>query len=266
MKIRLSPILDIDDPELLLSVLELFAFARGEALFSDLDIDFETVLQDVEATPEHYCLDDERDLLRNEPVAARQLLEELAMDKVFRLVEERETRFGRNYAFKRIPEKPGTLLLKNFDELNGAAFATAWLSFFSALNAENLLNMLPSEKRAIRMLYAKVFELVALMAATSIGSAVGWWTGRSWTQDAKVQNFQRLCDLVGYGTVKDPQQWEEAQKQANDAGMDGFLVTTVGGKVSNASVCIALGATVQKKQRRKMNVIACWHSISTGQP
>lgn len=254
MELRFSPISRVDDPQLLLSVLELFTFARGEALFSDLDIDFDTVLLDAEAEPAKYHLEDEGDLLRDEPVAARQLIEELTRDSVFRLVEEREAKYGRNYAFERAAGDPNTLRLKSPENISGAAFATAWLSFFHALDADGLLNMTAKEKRAVRMLYAKVFELVALMAATLIGPAVGWWTGRSWAQDAKIENFQRLCDLVGYGVVKTPEQWEEAQIQANDAGADGFLVTTIGGKISSASVCIALGATVQRKQRQKKKI------------
>jgi len=254
MKLSFSPILSIDDPKLLLSVFELFAFARGEALFSDLDIDFETVLLDAAADPEKFHLEDERDLLRDEPVAARKLIEEFAMGSVFRLVDEREKKYGRNYAFERSPEAPSTLKLKKPEDVSEAAFATAWLSFFHALDADGLLNMKPKEVRAMRMLYAKVFELVALMAATLIGSSVGWWTGRSWAQGVKVENFQRLCNLVGYGTVKTPEQWEAAQIQANDAGADGFLITTIGGKISSASVCIALGATIQRKQRQKKKI------------
>ena len=254
MELRFSPISSIEDPELLLSVLELFAFARGEALFSDLDIDFDTILQDAEADPAKYHLDDECELLRDEPVAARQLIEEQAMGRVFRLVEEREEKYGGNYAFERMAGKPTTLRLKSVDSISGAAFATAWLSFFHALDADELLDMTTAEKRDARMCYAKVFELVALMAATLIGPAVGWWTGRSWTQDAKLENFQRLCDLVEYGTVKTPEQWEKSERQANDAGADGFLITTVGGKISSASVCIALGATVQRNQRQKKKI------------
>ena len=254
MELRFSPISSVEDPKLLLSVLELFAFACGEVLFSDLDIDFDTILQDAKADPAKYHLDDECKLLRDKPVAARKLIEELAMSRVFRLVEEREEKYGRNYAFERVAGEPTTLRLKSVDDISGAAFATAWLSFFHALDADDLLEVTSAEKRAVRLLYAKVFELVALMAATLIGPAVGWWTGRSWTQDAKHKNFKRLCDLVGTGRVKTPEQWEESEKQANDAGADGFLITTVGGEISSASVCIALGATVQKKQRR-MKVI-----------
>ena len=254
MELRFSPISSIEDPNLLLSVFELFAFARGEALFSDLDIDFDTILRDAEAEPAKCHLNDERELLRYEPVSARQLIEELAMDSVFSLVEEREKKYGRNYAFERVTGKPTTLKLKSVEDIGGAAFATAWLSFFHALDADGILNMTGREKRAVRKLYAKVFELVAVMAATSIGPAVGWWTGRSWTQEAKLKNFKQLCDLVGNGTVKTPEQWEEAQIQANDAGADGFLITTVGGAISSASVCIALGATVQRKQRQKKKI------------
>ena len=254
MELRFSPISSIEDPKLLLSVFELFAFARGEALFSELDIDFDTILQDAEAEPAKYQLNDERELLRDEPVAARRLIEELAMGSVFGLVEEREEKHGRNYAFERVAGKPTTLRLKSVEDISGAAFATAWLSFFHALDADGVLNMTSREKRVVRMLYAKVFELVAVMAATLIGPAVGWWTGRNWTRKAKLENFERLCDLVGNGTVKAPEQWEEAQMQANDAGVDGFLITTVGGAISSASVCIALGATVQRKQRQKKKI------------
>jgi len=254
MEIRLSPIASIEDTKLLLSVFELFAFTRGEAFFSDLDIDYDTVLHDFAADPARHNLEDERDLLRDEPVAARQLIEELAMDAVFRLVEEREEQFGKNYAFERVEGEPTTLRIKPAGEINVSAFATAWLSFFHAIDADGFLNMPKKEKRALRMLYAKVFELVALLAATSIGPSVGWWTGRSWAEAAKIENFKRLCDVVGSGKVKAVDDWEEAQKQANDAGADGFLVTTVGGEVSSASVCIALGVTVQKKQRQKKKV------------
>ncbi|MGY6703123.1 hypothetical protein [Roseinatronobacter sp.] len=254
MEIRFAPISNLEDPKLLLSVFELFAFARGEALFSDLDIDFDTVLLDVQADPARFHMDDETEILRDEPVAARKLIEEFAMGSVFRLIEEREKRYGRNYAFERPTEAPNTLRLKKPEDISGAAFATAWLSFFYALDADGLLSMTAKEKRALRILYARVFELVALMAATRIGPAVGWWTGRAWTESAKISNFQQLCNLVGYGTVKTPDQWEAAQIQANDAGADGFLITTIGGKISSASVCIALGATVQRKQRQKKKI------------
>ena len=254
MEIRLSPISSIDDTELLLSVFELYAFTRGEALFSDLDIDFDTILQDIEADPAKYDLEEERELLRDEPVAAQQLIEELAMDAVFQLVDDREEKLGRNYAFERVEGEPTTLRTKQQDQINASAFATAWLSFFTAIDADGFLNMPKKEKRALRMLYARVFELVALLAATSIGPAVGWWTGRSWAEVAKFENFERLCSVVGSGKVKSVEDWEEVQNQANDAGVDGFLVTTVGGKISNASICIALGATVQKKQRRNKKV------------
>ena len=63
---------------------------RGVALFSDLAINFDTILQDTEAEPAKYHPNDERELLHDEPVAARQLIQELAMDSVFCLVEERE--------------------------------------------------------------------------------------------------------------------------------------------------------------------------------
>lgn len=90
MELRFSPISNIEDPKLLLSVFELFAFARSESLFYDLDIDFDTILQDAEAEPAKQHLTDERELLRDEPASARQLVEELAMDSVFCLVEEPE--------------------------------------------------------------------------------------------------------------------------------------------------------------------------------
>ena len=51
MELRFSPISSIEDPKLLLSVFELFAFERSESLFYDLDIDFDTILQDAEAEP-----------------------------------------------------------------------------------------------------------------------------------------------------------------------------------------------------------------------
>lgn len=254
MLLRFSPISSIEDTALVLSVFELYAFTRGEALFSDLDIDYDTILQDIEADPAKYDFEDERDLLRDEPVAARQLVEELIMDSVFQLAEEREEKYKRNYAFERVPGEPTTLRTKPIGDISAAAFATAWLSFFHAIDADGFLNMPPKEIRALRMLYAKVFELVALLAATSIGPSVGWWTGRSWAEEAKIENFQRLCEVVGYGRVKATEDWEVAQRQANDAGADGFLVTTVGGEISSASVCIALGATIQRKQRQKKKI------------
>lgn len=254
MELRFSPILNIEDPNLLLSLLELYAFTRGEALFSDLDIDFDTVVQDVAADPEKFKLEDERDLFRNEPVAARQLIEDLVRGQVFQLAEDRAKRFGKNYAFERVPGAPSTLRIKASAEVSAAGFATAWLSFFSAIDADGFLNMPRKETRALRMLYAKVFEIVALLAATSIGPSVGWWTGRSWAEEAKIENFQRLCDVVGYGRVKSTDDWEELEKQAKDAGADGFLVTTIGGTITSASVWIALGATVQKKQRQKKKI------------
>ena len=42
--------------------------------------------------------------------------------------------------------------------------------------------------------------------------------------------------------------------QANDAGTDGFLITTVGGTITSASVCIALGVTIQRKQRQRKKI------------
>tara|TARA_R110002012_G_scaffold164763_3_gene327139 strand:- start:2670 stop:3767 length:1098 start_codon:yes stop_codon:yes gene_type:complete len=254
MEVRFSPIVNISDPAFLLSILELYAFTRGEALFSDLDIDFDTVLQDVEDEPEKFGLDTEADILRDEPAAARQLVEDLVKNSIFELAEERENKFGRNYAFERVPGAPTTLRIKAVADVSAAGFATAWLSFFHAIDAEGFLNMPSREVRALRMLYAKVFELVALLATTSIGPSVGWWTGRSWSEEAKLNNFQRLVDIVGYGKVKAPHDWEELEKQAKDAGADAFLVTTIGGMVTSGSVCIALGATIQRKQRQKKKI------------
>lgn len=254
MILRFAPITSFDHPELTLSLFELYAFATGEAFFSDLPIDFDTILQDAAADPAKYNLENERDLLREEPVAARQLLEELLMDRVFGLIDARAEKFGKNYAFERVPGSHSSIRCKQAGDIQAAAYATAWLSFFYAIDSAETLDMPKKETRALRMLYARVFELVALLACTTIGPSVGWWTGRSWAEEAKIENFQRLCDVVGYGKVKSVDDWEESQKQANDAGADGFLITTIDGAVTSASVCIALGATVQKKQRRNKKV------------
>ena len=254
MLLRFTPITSINHVELALSLFELYAFTMGEAMFSDLPIDFNTILEDVKADPAKYSLEDERDLLREEPVAACQLLEELMMDKIFGLVDARAAQFGQNYGFERIPGSQSSIRRKPANQIQAAAYATAWLSFFTVIDSAEALNMPKKERRALRILYARVFELVALLACTTIGPSVGWWTGRSWAEVAKIENFQRLCDIVGYGKVKSVDDWEESQKQANDAGADGFLITTIGGSVTSASVCIALGATVQKKQRRNKKV------------
>lgn len=251
MHLRLAPITSIKNPKLLLSVLELFAFARGEAVFSDLDIDFDTVLKDAQDDPSLYELEDEADLFSEEPQAAVQLLEEFAIDGLFELVDDRQTRMGRNYAFERVPGTSNSLRLKQPSEVNAAAYATAWLSFFDLIDDETALNMPSKEKRALRILYARVFELVALLAATMIFPSVGWWTGRNWTTDEKFNNFNRLCELVKYGKVKSPNDWETGQVQSKDGGADAFLVTTIDGELSGASLCIALGATVQRRQRQK---------------
>ena len=254
MLLRFTPITSINEIELAASLLELYAFTRGEAWFSDLSIDYDTILEDVRADPTKYNLEDERELLNEEPVAARQLLEEILMDSVFELIDNRATKFGPNYAFERIPGTGSSVRLKPEDDINAAAYATAWLSFFTAIDTPGALNMPKKKRQALRKLYAQVFELVALLACTSIGPSVAWWTGRSWTTSAKVENFERLCNVVKYGKVKELNDWEESQKRANDAGVDGILVTTIGGCVSNASICIALGVTVQGKNRRGKKV------------
>ena len=254
MELRLSPITDIENKELLLSAFELLAFAQGEAIFSDLDIDFSTVLDDIKADPARYSLECEIEVLNGEPTVARQLIEEFAMDSIFELVEERNRRFGRNYAFERVKKKPTVLRKKHPDKINLAALATAWLSFFHAIDSDDFLNIRDSDRKALRNRYARVFELVALLAATTIGPSVGWWTGRNWSKSAKHENFSRLCRLVGNGVVKAYDDWQVEQKQANDAGADGFLVTTLAGEVTGASICIALGATVQERRRRQKRI------------
>ena len=254
MILRFAPITGFDQTELTVSLFELYAFATGEALFSDLPIDFETILQDAIADPAKYNLEDEKELLREEPVAGRQLLEELLMDRVFEFIDARAEKFGSNYAFERVPGTSSSIRCKKVEDIHTAAYATAWLSFFCAIDSAEAIDMPKSEARALRILYARVFELVALLACSTIGPSIGWWTGRSWAEAAKIENFQRLCDVVGYGKVKSVDDWEESQKQANDAGADGFLITTIDGAVTSASVCIALGVTVQKKQRRNKKV------------
>jgi len=254
MLLSFTPLTSIDHTELALSLFELYAFATGEALFSDLPIDFNTILEDARADPAKYELEGERDLLHEEPVAARKLLEEIMEDRVFALFDVRTAKFGPNYAFERVPASRSSVRCKQANKIHAAAYATAWLSFFCAIDSPESLNMPKKEARALRMLYARVFELVALLACSTIGPSVGWWTGRSWTEAAKLLNFQKLCDIVGHGKVKSVDDWEESQRQANDAGADGFLVTTIDGAVTSGSVCIALGATVQKKQRRNKKV------------
>jgi hypothetical protein len=254
MLLRFTPITSFDFPELTLSLFELYAFASGEALFSDLPIDFDTILHDAQDEPAKYNLENEQDILKDEPLAARQLLEEFMVSRVFELMDARSAKFGANYAFERVPGSDSSIRRKQADSIQVAAYATAWLSFFYAIDADEALDMPAREVRALRMLYARVFEIVALLACSAIGPSVGWWTGRDWTEHSKIENFKTLCDVVGYGVVKPIEYWEDRERQAKDAGVDGFLVTTIGGAVTSASVCIALGVTVQKKQRQKKKV------------
>lgn len=251
MHLKFASVPSIEGVEVTLALFELFAFAADEALFSEVPIDFNTILQDAQDDPEKYGLEGELDVLADEPHSARQLLEELMLDQVFELMEAREQACGRNYLFERVPGSTTSIRRKNIADINSAAYATAWLSFFSVFDADGILDVSPAERRSIGKAYAKVFELVALMACTQLTPSVGWLTGRSWTTAGKVESFQAVCDVVGYGTVKPVDLWEETHKQAKDAGADGFVVSLLDGVVTTASVWIALGATIQKKLRSK---------------
>lgn len=251
MYLKFASVSSIEGTEVALALFELFAFAADEALFSEVPIDFDTILQDAQDNPDRYGLEGEIDVLINEPNAARQLLEELMRDQVFELMDARERACRRNYLFERVPGSMTSIRRKNTADINSAAYATAWLSFFCVFDADGILDVSRAERRKIRMAYSKVFELVALMACTQLTSSVGWLTGRSWTTAGKVESFQAVCDVVGYGLVKPVEFWEETHRQAKDAGADGFVVTLLNGVVTTASMWIALGATIQKKQRTK---------------
>lgn len=251
MHLKFASVSSIEDVEIALALFELFAFAADEALFSEVPIAFDTILEDAQANPERYGLNDELDVLVDEPNAARQLLEELMLDQVFELMDAREQSCRRNYLFERVPGSTTSIRRKNVADINAAAYATAWLSFFSVFDASGILDVTKEERRAIRRAYSKVFELVALMACTQLTSSVGWLTGRSWTTEGKVESFQAVCDVVGYGLVKPVELWEETNRQANDAGADGFVVTLLDGIATTASIWIALGATIQKNSRSK---------------
>lgn len=253
MIIRLSPIANFDAPELILSLFELYAFGIGEAVFSDLPIDYETILADVESEPVKYGLENEIDILKDEPVAARQLIEEILVSRVMELFDARTAQYGTNYAFERVHGAQSSIRLRAGD-ISAVALATAWMSFFHVVDAGEALDMTQDEVKALRMRYAKVFELVALLACTAIGHSVAWWTGRSWSDEAKISNFETLCKVVGNGKVKAVADWEESERQSKDAGVDGFLVTTIGGRITSGSICLALGATVQKNQRQKKKI------------
>jgi hypothetical protein len=256
MILRFSPINNLDDIENALALIELFALASDEVLFSDLPLDLDTMYSDVLADLEKYHLQDQEDMFLEEPVAAKQLLEEIFSDRLFALLDDRNLRHGRNYAFERVPGARRSVQKKADADVSVAAIGAIWLSLFSAFTTERLLNISKDERTTVTHLYAKAFEPIAVFACSCIWPSVAWWSGRSWREADKVANCERITEIVGSGKVKPVAEWEDTERDANDVGIDGIVISTVSGKVSSASMCWLVGVTVQKAGRRKKRVDA----------
>lgn len=243
----LSPVDTIPEDEVLLAWAEVWAFATGSFAISDLALDKEVVLADLGAI---FPDEDTRDLAAEPGFAWERVLEELQL-RIIAAAERAREDLSFKYPFK-VQSEEGIVL--SFDASSNDLFSACYIamqleSLFrnKLVSFWNLGGRSEDSKNFLRE-FRRVFEVISAVAVANFKHGIPVLVGESRSvEKALLPAISEVCELIGKGVPKTMEQLNQKQKDANDGGIDVFVIFKDEQQVFE---CVMVGATTQQSSLR----------------
>lgn len=230
-----------------LAAWELAAFFLGEASSQEIPFD----LDEARDWYIENLVDDEMKAdYRAEPQMAEDEMLEGFKASLEALVEDRSSQLGAHYPFHL--DEFGQLVRKGLSDISPVGASYISLQFFRGTNAGTLEIEGQSDadvfqnKTRFERLFRKVFEYIAGYAVAGRKNGATYMTSDCRSSARLGYLLGRLCYKVGSGQVLPYQNWNIAQRAANDGGVD-CLIHVGGPQMPGDAHFILVGATVQKQ-------------------
>ena len=250
MQISFAPLTSFQYVALAACILEVKALATGFALFDDLDIDQDTLLEEVAGNPEDFGLELEADYLREEEFGAKALVLDRFRNRVGSELERRARGLGPAYWFILGDDGAVTIELKPLAQRSAIGLAAMWMSLFDLIEATDICQSSREDLRWFRDEFESVFEVVSALSLSAMVEGASWWSGRSRGHQRFLMQLNSLAQFLQSGNVKVAEELEANQIGVNDGGIDAIAVSTADGRVRPDAQILLLGATIQRGNRR----------------
>ncbi|WP_156824315.1 hypothetical protein [Thioalkalivibrio sp. ALE20] len=252
MRIEFSPVTSFDKTQSAARLLEVSAIVNGVAVIDDTQPEDSQLLAEIQEKPELFDLEEEGDVLREEPFAAENLAREKFSASVYAELMARQAELGPAYPFKIDSDNGGSLRPKPLEDLTPSGIAAIATGFFDLLQDQEIAQMSSEDRKSLRRKFAEIFEIIAALAlAGDRPGNIVWWNGRHRGSNGLLRQLRKLQAVVGSGKVLEIDELEENQAKVNDGGVDAFVLTTTGGVPGPDAMCELVGATIQEHGRRE---------------
>lgn len=248
---ELEPLSTLADRRHLLAYVEVHALASGFSGLDDIDLDQDALTQAyIESLPKI-----EREDLREEPQHAFTILREQIEAAIIEETIETEAVMGADYPF--LPRSdPGILLeLKPKGDITAFGWCYIALQIFAldqrdhlAFRATHEHSDLKDPRAYFRRVFYPLFELMAGVVVANDHAGIPVFLSDCRSASALLRRLGYACELFQKGTVKQKQQLDINEADANDGGIDA-IVGVFGETGLQRTIFVA--ATVQKENLRK---------------